>query len=71
MVEMCSIWTENISLPQFKQLNGNKKTDVLIIGGGMAGIWKRRELTMHLWRAEESVQESQETLQRKSRPNTG
>ena len=38
MVEMCSIWTENISLPQFKQLNGNKKTDVLIIGGGMAGI---------------------------------
>ena len=38
MVEMCSIWTENISLPQFKQLKGSKKTDVLIIGGGMAGI---------------------------------
>lgn len=38
MVEKRSIWTENISLPQFKQLKGNKKTDVLIIGGGMAGI---------------------------------
>ena len=38
MVEMCSIWTENISLPQFKQLKGDKKTDVLIIGGGMTGI---------------------------------
>ncbi len=35
---MRSIWTENISLPQFKQLKGSKKTDVLIIGGGMAGI---------------------------------
>ena len=30
MVEMRSIWTENISLPQFKQLKGSKKTDVLI-----------------------------------------
>ncbi len=38
MVEMRSIWTENISLPQFKQLKGSKKTEVLIIGGGMAGI---------------------------------
>ena len=38
MVEMRSIWTENISLPQFKQLKGSRKTDVLIIGGGMAGI---------------------------------
>lgn len=38
MVEKRSIWTENISLPQFKQLKGSKKTDVLIIGGGMAGI---------------------------------
>lgn len=38
MVEMRSIWTENISLPQFKQLKGSKKTDVLIIGGGIAGI---------------------------------
>ena len=38
VVEMRSIWTENISLPQFKQLKGSRKTDVLIIGGGMAGI---------------------------------
>ena len=38
LVEMRSIWTENISLPQFKQLKGSRNTDVLIIGGGMAGI---------------------------------
>lgn len=38
MVEMRSIWTENISLPQFKPLKGSRKTDVLIIGGGMAGL---------------------------------
>lgn len=38
LVEMRSIWTENISLPQFKPLKGSRKTDVLIIGGGMAGL---------------------------------
>ena len=35
---MNSIWTENITLPQFESLKGSVKTDVLIIGGGMAGI---------------------------------
>lgn len=33
-----SIWTENITLPSFEELHGEKKTDVLIIGGGLCGI---------------------------------
>ncbi len=35
---MKSAWSESISLPEFKSLEGDLKTDVLIIGGGMAGI---------------------------------
>lgn len=35
---MNSIWKENIKLPSFPALKGKKKTDVLIIGGGLAGI---------------------------------
>lgn len=39
---MDSIWTkngmENIELPRFKALEGDIKTDVLIIGGGITGI---------------------------------
>lgn len=35
---MDSIWTKNTRLPHFQSLQGNQKTDVLIIGGGMAGI---------------------------------
>lgn len=38
VVEMRSIWTENTSMPRFDKLKGSRKTDVLIIGGGMAGI---------------------------------
>ena len=34
---MKSIWQQT-SLPQFPQLSGDIKTDVLIIGGGMAGL---------------------------------
>ena len=34
---MDSIWM-NISLPSFPPLEGDRKTDVLIIGGGMAGL---------------------------------
>lgn len=33
-----SIWTKGVQLPHFESLKGNKKCDVLIIGGGMAGI---------------------------------
>ena len=35
---MDSIWTKNVNLPHFPVLKGDKKTDVLIIGGGMAGL---------------------------------
>lgn len=35
---MESIWTKTVAMPQFPSLEGNIKTDVLIIGGGMAGI---------------------------------
>ncbi len=35
---MQSLWTKTIEKPHFESLQGNKKTDVLIIGGGLAGI---------------------------------
>ncbi|MEF9984697.1 MAG: FAD-dependent oxidoreductase [Oscillospiraceae bacterium] len=35
---MISAWSANSDMPHFKALNTNIKTDVLIIGGGMAGI---------------------------------
>lgn len=35
---MNSVWTETIKLPKFKALEGDVKTDVLIIGGGITGI---------------------------------
>lgn len=35
---MNSIWSESVNLPEFQSLRGDKKTEVLIIGGGIAGI---------------------------------
>ncbi len=35
---MISIWQKNVQLPSFPKLNGDVSTDVLIIGGGIAGI---------------------------------
>lgn len=35
---MSSIWNDNLQFPSFPRLNGKRKTDVLIIGGGLAGI---------------------------------
>ena len=35
---MESIWHKTIQLPRFPQLDGDISTDVLIIGGGMAGL---------------------------------
>ncbi len=35
---MDSIWTKTVQLPQFDKLRSDLKTDVLIIGGGMAGV---------------------------------
>lgn len=33
-----SVWTKSVKLPDFNRLDGDKSTDVLIIGGGMCGI---------------------------------
>lgn len=35
---MESYWKKNVKMPRFEDLRGDLKTDVLIIGGGMAGI---------------------------------
>ena len=35
---MKSVWENGISRISFDELNGNKSTEVLIIGGGIAGI---------------------------------
>lgn len=35
---MNSIWVEGVKKPSFEALGGSAKTDVLVIGGGMAGI---------------------------------
>ena len=33
-----SLWEDSIRLPEFPQLQGNLKTDVLVIGGGICGL---------------------------------
>lgn len=35
---MDSVWSKNIDLPCFERMNGDLKCDVLIIGGGAAGL---------------------------------
>ncbi|MDE6421136.1 MAG: FAD-binding oxidoreductase, partial [Lachnospiraceae bacterium] len=35
---MDSVWSKTVHLPHFEALQESKKTDVLIIGGGMAGV---------------------------------
>ena len=35
---MESVWEKTVSKPRFDALGGNKNTNVLIIGGGIAGI---------------------------------
>lgn len=35
---MKSIWEKEVELPKFESLSGDIKTDVLVIGGGMAGL---------------------------------
>ncbi len=43
--DMKSIWQKDVKLPTFPKLRGKRKTDVLIIGGGITGI-----LTAHMLR---------------------
>lgn len=33
-----SVWSDSVELPEFSALNGDTKTDVLIIGGGLCGL---------------------------------
>ena len=42
---MNSIWTRTAELPQFAPLDGDLKTDVLVIGGGLAGLLCAYQLT--------------------------
>lgn len=35
---MGSVWKDGVTLPSFKTFSGEKKTDVLIIGGGLCGL---------------------------------
>ena len=42
---MDSVWTKTTQLPQFEPLSEDIKTDVLIIGGGMAGLLCAWQLT--------------------------
>ncbi len=37
-MEKKSVWSAEVKLPKFEQLRGRKKTDVLVIGGGICGI---------------------------------
>lgn len=41
-----AIWTEDVHLPNFPKLKGDLTTDVLIIGGGLAGILCAHRLKM-------------------------
>ena len=41
---MDSLWTSTVSLPSFPPLKQDTKTDVLIVGGGLAGILTAYEL---------------------------
>ncbi len=42
---MVSMWNDNIQRPSFAPLRGSLHTDVLIIGGGLAGVLCARELS--------------------------
>ncbi len=41
---MNSIWEKDVELPEFPSLKGNLHTDILIVGGGLAGVLCARQL---------------------------
>lgn len=42
---MDSLWANNMQLPEFDTLQGDTKTDVLVVGGGMTGLLIAHKLT--------------------------
>ena len=42
---MDSLWRETVKLPRFEPLEGDFTTDVLVIGGGLAGLLCADQLT--------------------------
>ena len=42
-----SVWADSVKMPEFRKLQGDCKTDVLIIGGGIAGILTAYFLQQH------------------------
>ena len=44
---MLSVWSANSELPSFSQLISDKKTDVLVVGGGIAGLLCAYMLKVH------------------------
>ena len=38
MIYIKSVWLENLNIREFQKLEGDQKTDILIIGGGIAGV---------------------------------
>lgn len=41
---MAELWTQGLQRPRFPRLHGDTSTEVLVIGGGMAGVLCAREL---------------------------
>ena len=38
VITMKSLWTQQVKMPEFSKLQGDIKTDVLVVGGGIAGL---------------------------------
>lgn len=54
---MRSIWQNDASLPEFPRLSGERSTDVLVIGGGLAGLltaWELRQRGVDVMLVEKS-----------------
>ena len=51
---MDSLWRETVKLPRFEPLEGDFTTDVLVIGGGLAGLVWGDQLPRHAYSERES-----------------